>query len=383
MRPYPVQLTWPAWLWDIFCCVVDNHGDIGVCWRLACHLAQRGQRVRLWVDDPGSLQWMAPQGHPGVEVRTWQRPLAPESLPEQPADVLIEAFGCTLDDAVQAHWAQAHARGHRGLWLNLEYLSAEAYVARCHLLPSPVSHGPAAGLGKRFFYPGFTPDTGGLLWEVDLLQRQQAFQRTPWLKQWGIDGQLPVQLLFCYEPAALPDWLRQMAQQSQPVQMLVAPGRPHAAVQAALPPNLRAAWQGNGYVQYGTCRLIALPWLTQQEFDHALWASTLNFVRGEDSLVRALWAGQPLVWHIYPQHDNAHHAKLEAWLDWMQAPADVRHFHRVWNGMQAGMLPALDWRAWQACVQQARQRALQQAPLAEQLLQQVARQLLPVVSVTI
>ncbi len=383
MSHYPVQLNWPAWRWDIFCTVIDNHGDIGVCWRLASHLAQRGQRVRLWVDDTSSLQWMAPQGCPGVEVRTWQRPLAPEALPEPPADVLIEAFGCTLDDAVQAHWAQAHARGHRGLWLNLEYLSAEAYVSRCHLLPSPLAHGPVAGHSKLFFYPGFAPETGGLLWEVDLLQRQQAFRRTPWLKQWGLDEQLPVQLLFCYEPAALPDWLRQMAQQSRPVQMLVAPGRPYAAVQAALPPNLRAAWQGNGYVQYGTCRLIALPWLAQQEFDHALWASTLNFVRGEDSLVRALWAGQPLVWHIYPQHDHAHHAKLEAWLDWMQAPADVRHFHRVWNGMQAGMLPIVDWQAWQVCVQQACQRALQQAPLAEQLLQLAARHLLPVVSVTI
>ncbi|HEY0886111.1 MAG TPA: elongation factor P maturation arginine rhamnosyltransferase EarP, partial [Ramlibacter sp.] len=24
----------PAMLWDIFCKVIDNHGDIGVCWRL-------------------------------------------------------------------------------------------------------------------------------------------------------------------------------------------------------------------------------------------------------------------------------------------------------------------------------------------------------------
>lgn len=41
----------PSRLWDIFCSVVDNYGDIGVCWRLAVNLAQRGQRVRLWIDD--------------------------------------------------------------------------------------------------------------------------------------------------------------------------------------------------------------------------------------------------------------------------------------------------------------------------------------------
>ena len=33
--------------WDLFCRVIDNHGDLGVCWRLAADLASRGQTVRL------------------------------------------------------------------------------------------------------------------------------------------------------------------------------------------------------------------------------------------------------------------------------------------------------------------------------------------------
>ena len=127
--------SFPTRLWDVFCDVIDNYGDVGVCWRLAVNLAQRGQRVRLWVSDVRPLQWMAPNGHPGVEVRHWQAPLTDADLPAEPADVLIEAFGCTLDDAVQARWAQQQAGGHPGLWLNLEYLSAEPYVQRCHLLP--------------------------------------------------------------------------------------------------------------------------------------------------------------------------------------------------------------------------------------------------------
>ncbi len=57
--------------WDIFCRVIDNFGDIGVCWRLATQLAGQGQQVRLWVDDASALQWMAPEGCPGVEVRAW------------------------------------------------------------------------------------------------------------------------------------------------------------------------------------------------------------------------------------------------------------------------------------------------------------------------
>ncbi|MEO7887531.1 MAG: elongation factor P maturation arginine rhamnosyltransferase EarP, partial [Polaromonas sp.] len=41
--------------WDIFCKVIDNFGDIGVCWRLAADLASRGHKVRLWVDDASAL----------------------------------------------------------------------------------------------------------------------------------------------------------------------------------------------------------------------------------------------------------------------------------------------------------------------------------------
>jgi uncharacterized repeat protein (TIGR03837 family) len=111
-----------------------------------------------------------------------------------------------------------------------------------------------------------------------------------------------------------------------------------------------------------------LPYLTQTNYDELLWSCDLNFVRGEDSLVRALWAGAPLVWHIYPQHDGAHHAKLDAFLDWLDAPASLRRFHRVWNGIDGGALPAPNLPEWRACVQAARQRLLEQADLVTQLL---------------
>ncbi len=57
--------------WDLFCRVIDNFGDIGVCWRLAADLGARGESVRLWVDDASALAWMAPQGSAGVEVLRW------------------------------------------------------------------------------------------------------------------------------------------------------------------------------------------------------------------------------------------------------------------------------------------------------------------------
>lgn len=357
--------------WDIFCTVIDNYGDLGVCWRLAVNLAQRGQQVRLWIDQPDNLQWLAPHGHPGVQVQHWQHSLHPASWPNPLAHVLIEAFGCTLDDSMQAHWARHHAGQHtQGLWLNLEYLTAESYAARCHLLRSPVMQGPAAGCSKQFFYPGFTADTGGLLREAGLLDQQQAFDHRAWLQQRGCQPDAPLTIsLFGYEPTALPQLMNQLA--TTPSQLLVTQGRSLAAVQQALQPNADADADADLPRAHGACQLHALPWLPQTGFDHLLWSSHLNCVRGEDSLVRALWAGQPLVWQIYPQHDNAHHAKLNAFLDWLQAPHDLRLFHHVWNGMRNTALPALTPQRlddWRCCIQTARAQLLQQDDLATQLI---------------
>ena len=365
----------PSRLWDIFCSVVDNYGDIGVCWRLAVNLAQRGQRVRLWIDDSAPLQWLAPHGHAGVKVLPWNRPLADASLPIEPADVLIEAFGCTLDDAVQARWArQQHS--HPGVWLNLEYLSAESHAERFHRLPSPVMSGPAAGCVKYFFYPGFTPQTGGLLREPDLLLRQQAFDRTAWRTQWGVPEDAHVLSLFCYEPPALAQLVQHLhsGPHGARVHALVTPGRTLQAVRAILPDALAHSLQSQGHACWGPLVLHAMPWLEQVAFDELLWASDFNFVRGEDSLVRALWAGQPFVWQLYPQDDGAHHAKLQAFLDWVQAPSGMRRFHEAWNGPLQAMLPPLeqqDLPQWQACVQAARSRLLTQQDLTSQLLAHV------------
>ena len=349
-------------LWDIFCTVIDNHGDLGVCWRLTRQLRDAGQRVRLWVDDASALAWMAPNAEqePDIEVKAWPQASDPATLTAlPPADVWVEAFGCEIPQAFVDH--AVASRSQQPVWINLEYLSAEDWVPRMHGLPSPVMSGPAKGWTKRFFYPGFTAATGGLLREADLLQRQQAFdlyKRSAWRQRHAPHLQPGGRLmsLFCYEPAALPQLLQPLA--GTPDHLLVTPGRPLAAVQQALagmqqPPS----WS-------------ALPYTDQNGFDEMLWACDLNFVRGEDSLVRALWAGQPFVWHIYPQEDNAHHAKLEAFLDWLQAPESLRAFHRVWNSAQHGTLPPLDTATlshWRQCAITARQGLLAQTDLASQL----------------
>jgi uncharacterized repeat protein (TIGR03837 family) len=362
--------------WDIFCKVIDNHGDIGVCWRLSADLAARGQQVRLWVDDASALAWMAPQGHAGVSVLPWTEPLGLNllRLDSAPCGVLVEAFGCEIaPEFIAACADQQRAGGQKPVWVNLEYLSAEPYVERCHGLPSPVQHGPAAGWTKWFFYPGFTPDTGGLLREPGLVQRQAVFDKAAWLAAQQIPwaGEKLVSL-FCYEPPALAQLLAQLAREGlagEPVRLLVTSGRGATAVKSIFmnknrlqPPPAKDTLLSISY----------LPLLTQSDFDHLLWACDLNFVRGEDSVLRALWAGQPFVWQIYPQDDQAHEAKLQAFLDRLDAPDSLRVFHEAWNGL-APDLPVIAPQAWSGWALAARQDLAGLPDLTSQLLEFVAK----------
>ncbi|NTV87423.1 MAG: elongation factor P maturation arginine rhamnosyltransferase EarP, partial [Burkholderiaceae bacterium] len=130
----------PTLLWDIFCEVIDNHGDLGVCWRLAAQLATLGHSVRLWIDDASALAWMAPgaaEGRfPGIQVLPWTSPfeagMPPDRLESLPmADVWIEAFGCEIAPefiAAQRHSTLGSGQNHSKtpVWINLEYLTAES-----------------------------------------------------------------------------------------------------------------------------------------------------------------------------------------------------------------------------------------------------------------
>ncbi len=352
--------------WDIFCKVIDNHGDIGVCWRLASDLANRGEHVRLWSDDLSALGWMAPDGHPNIAALPW-----PDDHPATwrrmtPGDVVVEAFGCDIPDPVAGAMAECAIAGTQPVWINLEYLTAEAHSEQNHRLPSPVLSGSGKGLTKHFFYPGFTAATGGLLREPTLVDEQRQFDRTAWLAQqqipWG--GERLVSL-FCYEPAGLSAWLNDLMADSLRTRLLVAFGRAQSAV---IDHFSKRIWRQPSFSLTSSLSISYLPPLTQPDFDRLLWACDMNFVRGEDSLVRGIWAGKPLIWNIYPQDDGAHHAKLEAYLDAMAAPESQRRFHRVWNGIEPGPLPHVDAIEWADVATAWRHHASQLADLTSQLL---------------
>ena len=342
--------------WDIFCNVVDNYGDIGIAWRLARGLVrERGLCVRLWVDDLGAFQRIWPaidaeaerQTCEGVTVCAWRVPFAAT----EPAQVVVEAFGCALPESYLNAMSE---QSPPPVWINLEYLSAEAWVAEHHGLPSP--H-PRLPLTKYFFFPGYTPDTGGLLAEAGLAERRAAFVDSGSPAFWrGLGMETPQAdelrvSLFAYENPALPDLLDAWAADPCPVTCLVPEGRviPQLAAWLAVP-----ALQAGEVHQRGALQLHILPFLDQDRYDLLLWACGLNFVRGEDSCVRAQWAAHPLVWQAYPQADEAHWDKLDALLAHYtaglgSATADaVSGIWRNWNGMPAADGMAACWTAWRA-----------------------------------
>jgi uncharacterized repeat protein (TIGR03837 family) len=334
----------------IFCKVVDNFGDIGICWRLARQLhREHAVAVTLWVDDLASFRRIWPavatdaamQVVDGVRIMHW-----PDQdgtfQPDDVADIVIEFFGVDIPPGYIAAMAQCEPRP---VWINYEGLTAEEWVEGCHTLPS--MH-PRLKLTKHFFFPGFTPKTGGLLRERGLLDARDRFQADPaaraaFLAGVGVTADEMagrVVSLFCYPHAPIAELFAAWRDGVTSVTCLVPQGVAREQVSAFLgaDPAPGAA------ATHGSLTVRVIPFLSQDDYDRLLWSCDVNFVRGEDSWVRAQWAGRPFIWHIYPQDENLHHVKLRAFLQKYAENLDsLIEFSLRWNGVDENA-PA-DWPA--------------------------------------
>lgn len=328
--------------YDIFCRIVDNFGDAAVCWRLAWQLAnEQGHQVRMWIDQPGAICILRPeldrnaprQMLEGVEVIAWTSNIGFDN----PGDVVIEGFGCGLPGPLVTSMS---ASAIAPLWIVLEYLSAEAWVAGHHGLPSP--H-PRVALPRFFFFPGFSSATGGLLRESNLAARRRQFlvNRGAAGTLWRDLGYAPPHntgrtvSLFGYENANIRVLMNAFANGGHEVVAVVPPSRMRQQI---------CEYFGQSHYQDGSmqCRgkLEArfTAFLPQPRYDELLWTCDWNFVRGEDSFVRAQWAAKPFVWHPYPQENRVHLNKLDAFLDLYLADLDpvpakaLAGLWRSWNG---------------------------------------------------
>ena len=298
---------------DVFCDIVDNYGDAGYSWRLARRLAQpspahRHDFIRLFCHDlnllnllsAGDLKSICENLH--IEVLTWSDANDIEILP----DIVIETFGCKLPQT----YLNKVNQGSNALIINLEYLSAEPWVESHHGLPSSDPQTP--NLKKYFFFPGFSKNTGTLLKGVlPYLEQEPPLSL---IAAWSISAEKAVThrfSLFCYETTELLAFLEQLDKQTIDTDIFVCFGQ----AQELVSKYLKQAFTIGDVVCHKNIRFIALPFVSQNDYDWLLLHCDLNIVRGEDSFVRAQWAGKPFIWHIYPQSDGAHLLKLDAFLN--------------------------------------------------------------------
>jgi len=130
---------------DIFCAVIDNFGDIGVCWRLAKQLVHEHEddsaimgrwSVKLSQTAPGNLSRYANtalfwRGNQALEFNFFGASI----FKVEPAQLVIEAFACELPERYVAAMV---AQEYKSVWINLEYLSAEEWGLTIIVYPRPI-----------------------------------------------------------------------------------------------------------------------------------------------------------------------------------------------------------------------------------------------------
>ena len=331
--------------WDIFCKIVDNFGDIGVCWRFAKQLhAEHGLIIRLWIEDLSAAKKIIPQldmflnqqNIDEITILKWHA----EAEFSNAADVVIEAFACELPVVYVKAMVQKKSK-----WINLEYLSAESWVADFHAKPSP----QANGLTRYFYFPGFTEATGGLIRETfdcaqderNILEETQFHSVRPEL----VEGHEYLKIsLFCYPNAPILDLFTALQAHKNKVAVYI----PASGILQKV-----AEFFGVENIEVGqkftkdNLTIQVLPFLSQADYDRLLSECDLNFVRGEDSWVRAIWAAKPFIWQPYFQEENTHIKKLDAFLALFYANLAAKHsvfeMHANWSGQKLSLAVMQDY----------------------------------------
>lgn len=358
---------------DIFCKIVDNFGDIGVCWRLAKQLHQEHNLpVRLFVDNLSVASKILTditnadeQQFDGVTIVR----LDENTVFDSAADIVIETFACGLPTAYLALMTQ------QNIWVNVDYLSAESWVPEFHGLNGKHHE---TKLTRHFYFPGFHDNTGGLLREQSLVASRDTFQASAGMQQdfWQslmVSDQacdLTVSL-FHYSNAPIDALLQSLADGEITVKVLM-PINSHVPTSILGYSNLVAG----DCLTLGQLTLHLLPFLQQADYDRLLWACDINFVRGEDSWVRAVWAGKPFIWQPYWQEDNAHLLKLNAFLtSFYQHPTLQQTLVKLHEGWSTESFNQQTWQHYLANLteisnhtQHQAQRIIDQQDLASKLL---------------
>ncbi|AWD32302.1 hypothetical protein CKSOR_00172 [Candidatus Kinetoplastibacterium sorsogonicusi] len=313
---------------DIFCNVIDNYGDIGFCWRLSKNLENRYKwKISLWINNLNAFANIeknintisSKQFVNNISIRYWNDD---ELFNHNPGNIIINSFSCDLPN-----FYLKKIKIFNSLLINLEYLTPELWINKYHLLPSYNN----LNIKKYFFFPGFRKKTGGIIREPYLSSEREKFQNDIFMKnnflyKVGFTNELmnfkndaKLIFIFCYKHSPIRSFIQALKYLNKKFIIILSNDN-----------IIEKDYLKNS----DKVKFHKLPLINQDSFDKLLWCSDINFIRGEDSFIRAIWAKRPFIWNIYKQDNNAHIKKLQAWLSLYMPPQYIYDLTMHWNNYQ-------------------------------------------------
>lgn len=301
---------------DIFCNIIDNYGDIGVSYRLAREFKSyfKDIKIRLILNTLKELNEIDKNYiDSNISFMTFND-ITTDKF-SYTADLIIESFAC---DIPQNYLEKAYYNSK--LLINLEYLSFEDWTSDFHLMSSLL---PKGKLKKIFFMPGISKNSGGLLIDSDFLNTINKVEKNKkyYLDKFNIKSDYDlIGTIFSYEKdfSNLLNYLKIL---DKKILLFILSEKTQN--------NFLNYFENNDF--YDKIQLVKSKFLNYREYEELIALADFNFVRGEDSFVRALLIGKPFLWHIYKQDDDVHMKKLDAFLEKYTEDENLKKIFRTYN----------------------------------------------------
>lgn len=300
----------------VLCKVVDNFGDIGVVFRLCRALSElkKNLEIRLVVSNLDSFAKISKgidssktfQEFRGWKVFDWNdNALCKKEFSKNPPEFILECFQCGRPEWLEELLFSPQFNLNVQI-VNVEYLTAESWADDFHLLKSGTR---SAKIKKINFMPGFTKKTGGLILDKNFMCCLSEKKFALNLVKQNLDKKILSEdfsdsfkiLIFSYPKNF--DFLASAIKEFsflKKIIVFVASGAGADSAKISL--------------KKFKVDFVCLPFMQQEVWDAFLSLMDFSFVRGEDSFSRCCLFGNPFIWNIYPQEEEFHIVKLNAFL---------------------------------------------------------------------
>ena len=316
----------------VLCKVVDNFGDIGVVFRLCRALSElkKNLEIRLVVSNLDSFAKISKgidstktfQEFRGWKVFDWNdSALCKKEFSKNPPEFILECFQCGRPEWLEELLFSPQFNLNVQI-VNVEYLTAESWADDFHLLKSGTR---SAKIKKINFMPGFTKKTGGLILDKNFMRCLSEKKFALNLVKQNLDKKILSEdfsdsfkiLIFSYPKNF--DFLASAIKEFsflKKIIVFVASGAGADSAKISL--------------KKFKVNFICLPFMQQEVWDAFLSLMDFSFVRGEDSFSRCCLFGNPFIWNIYPQEEEFHIVKLNAFLQKIKIP-QIEKFSFLYN----------------------------------------------------